>query len=665
MASPTSNEFWAATFRARLSTLYPIHAHHAIPPGITPQTAEDETDAIKRVLADASAWRNSLVAPIMRLPPEIMSMIFEEYSSSELSPFRTWTTHAEYVRFRDYPKLIFGRQQLGWINVTHVCRRWREIALSTGTLWSVIDNSTIPRPFLDEILRRSLRSPLHFKIYTHCLKGNLLEDLENLIGADIGPRVQKLELYLSSVSPEASARRQEETRCLPLFLEYLWTQSTRVPRLESLTMEDYTESTSFLIRLKTENMPLLRSLTLDGPRLWTSSTVLHHMVHLDLGLYPDSPVHLHEIFQELRVVETINVVLIIDHSEWPSETAHSFSPVVLPRLTSLDFSALHISFLDLANILVVPATAHIKLHSLVRPTLPVSPFMHPIIRNFGGAARRPLALVFTTLPNTGLVLNLWVKALDWNRVWSASEEHIGCENSDGVQFAGDLPNFKLTFEEDSPELPPISRRTVPWQGLCLTELRDLAIQTEFAHVWTKHRWLATFREANKVTTLVARGTRAAISLLNALASPTIGKDVPPPSIQSDASLLPFLVVSEAQRACLGTSIADAQWDAAEPDALLFPQLDTIILRHLSVVYDEDRKVLANSDAFAILEALCERLEARRKQGAASVNLVEIPCFDDDQSRIAAVVDRLKAQAGVEAVRVVKIQLPAVYRYSEA
>ncbi|KAI0041453.1 hypothetical protein FA95DRAFT_1471938, partial [Auriscalpium vulgare] len=62
--------------------------------------------------------RNSLL-PVARLPPEILRTIFAFSSEIDLP----WIENG--VRIR-----------LGWLAVTHVCRRWRVIAVEHTALWT-------------------------------------------------------------------------------------------------------------------------------------------------------------------------------------------------------------------------------------------------------------------------------------------------------------------------------------------------------------------------------------------------------------------------------------------------------------------------------------------------------------------------------------------------
>ncbi|KAI0039928.1 hypothetical protein FA95DRAFT_1462389, partial [Auriscalpium vulgare] len=56
--------------------------------------------------------------PVSRLPPEILSAVFSILTDID--------------RPRNHGK------SLAWISITHVCRKWRDVALNNPTLWSTI-----------------------------------------------------------------------------------------------------------------------------------------------------------------------------------------------------------------------------------------------------------------------------------------------------------------------------------------------------------------------------------------------------------------------------------------------------------------------------------------------------------------------------------------------
>ena len=85
--------------------------------------------------------RCSAVTPISALPPELLVQIFRLYAL-EVPP---WS----------------GRvQKLGWIGVTHVCRRWRQVALGDSSLWARITGLSPNAKWISEMLVRARNAPL-------------------------------------------------------------------------------------------------------------------------------------------------------------------------------------------------------------------------------------------------------------------------------------------------------------------------------------------------------------------------------------------------------------------------------------------------------------------------------------------------------------------------
>ena len=83
----------------------------------------------------------SALPPIFTLPPELLTRIFHFYAL-EVPP---WSD---------------GVQKLGWIAVTHVCRRWRQVALGDSSLWARITGISPNAKWISEMLFRSRNAPL-------------------------------------------------------------------------------------------------------------------------------------------------------------------------------------------------------------------------------------------------------------------------------------------------------------------------------------------------------------------------------------------------------------------------------------------------------------------------------------------------------------------------
>ena len=111
------------------------------------QTIDDELESLEKTARTLKLRRNAL-APISRLPPETIAIIFSFLSLP-----------SEYVR------LLTGDKQgnLAWLRVSHVCHRWREIALDQPRFWSRIDFNTLTSAGATEVLSRSKMAPLDLR----------------------------------------------------------------------------------------------------------------------------------------------------------------------------------------------------------------------------------------------------------------------------------------------------------------------------------------------------------------------------------------------------------------------------------------------------------------------------------------------------------------------
>jgi hypothetical protein len=105
--------------------------------------------------ARALKLRRNALAPISRLPPETIVIIFSFLSLP-----------------RDYVRLLTGDEQdsLAWLRVSHVCHRWREIALNHPRFWSHIDFTTLTLAGVAEVLSRSKMAPLELEANLSCVQ---------------------------------------------------------------------------------------------------------------------------------------------------------------------------------------------------------------------------------------------------------------------------------------------------------------------------------------------------------------------------------------------------------------------------------------------------------------------------------------------------------------
>jgi len=149
--------------------------------------------------------RRNMLVPISILPAEILACIFHFNASSPTQPCS--------------PPL-----RLGWVYVTHVCRRWRQVALDNSMLWTYFLAYPTNKDWIAERLSRTRNVPLvidlsgsimrkdTFSLFTPHISHTrelYLRNLSSIPYSDIvqgistqrAPVLERLELSVSNTSP--------------------------------------------------------------------------------------------------------------------------------------------------------------------------------------------------------------------------------------------------------------------------------------------------------------------------------------------------------------------------------------------------------------------------------------------------------------------------------
>ncbi|EED84756.1 predicted protein [Postia placenta Mad-698-R] len=105
-------------------------------------------------LADVRMSRNAQ-RPVNRLPVEILSKIFHQI----LPPLTPYLEGFSRERFLVWDSFFDFKDTDALLPLSHICRRWRDVALDTPTLWTTICNSSHPDA-IDEYSLRSRGVPL-------------------------------------------------------------------------------------------------------------------------------------------------------------------------------------------------------------------------------------------------------------------------------------------------------------------------------------------------------------------------------------------------------------------------------------------------------------------------------------------------------------------------
>ncbi|KAI0315362.1 hypothetical protein OF83DRAFT_363453 [Amylostereum chailletii] len=115
-----STSAWVSTGRQRLSFVKDI-AETGRASAQLLNELDDEITQVSSLLQDLKIQRNAC-RPFLRLPPEIMAIIVTLVASVDPA-----------IRFTDDRA---NPSALGWINITHVCQRLRNVALNMSFLWA-------------------------------------------------------------------------------------------------------------------------------------------------------------------------------------------------------------------------------------------------------------------------------------------------------------------------------------------------------------------------------------------------------------------------------------------------------------------------------------------------------------------------------------------------
>ncbi|TFY59338.1 hypothetical protein EVG20_g7828 [Dentipellis fragilis] len=221
---------------------------------------------------------------------------------------------------------------LGWIVITHVCHRWRQVAINSASLWSYLSLALGVR-WAEEMLRRAKGLGIHY------IRGDLPTfDSDALLAYEasfLSQHLEKIEeLYLNSIDFSELEMVLDESPC-PRVASRL-----RVLLLVPESEVEWEDGSPIL----SCSMPHLRDLTIKhGCIPWTAN-IFGGLVHLNLGFGSDdiSPPYtpLICVLQDTAPsLETLALNMYPGHSpsaEKVDDCGHS--AVNLPHLTLFDLS---------------------------------------------------------------------------------------------------------------------------------------------------------------------------------------------------------------------------------------------------------------------------------------------------------------------------------------
>ncbi|KAJ7834299.1 hypothetical protein B0H13DRAFT_2369955 [Mycena leptocephala] len=273
-------------------------------------------EADRARVADLEERLDSYKYPVLTLPNEIVSEIFIHFLPA-------------------YPEYPPPAGLLSPTLLTHICRTWREIALSTATLWSAIGTS-----YDDDL---SLKQQI--QIFDLWLKRSRFCPLSLRIEAEMG--VAKI---FAVVVPHRA--RWEHLELEGLSPSHLPIIEGPMPLLRhlSLGLDEYPATDVLAFR----DAPLLRTVVLSPDA--ASSVILPWAQLTSLAL---RGVYSREFFLVLQ--KTLNLVRCELEVCFDSDNHAPGPDITLPYLESLVISGRDGPVTDLLGTFIVPALRHLKI----------------------------------------------------------------------------------------------------------------------------------------------------------------------------------------------------------------------------------------------------------------------------------------------------------------
>ncbi|KAK7051660.1 hypothetical protein VNI00_004639 [Paramarasmius palmivorus] len=296
-----------------------------------------EALSVKMSLAHNMNETNHLIS---RFPNELLCKTFE-HSIESISLVRSECLEP----LDDIPEKPFA------LTLSHVCRRWRTIAIGFPSLWTLIDFST--PELANEMLKRSGQAPLHIRYihFEHSFKTHerlsdeyVLARMEALSQAlSHRSRLQTIQLDIPSAPMEALAARHTEA----------------APSLWSLHINS--SGCDLPPEFLGGGAPLLTDLFLNGCGLAHSSPLLHNLKSLRLmGGYETSfEEDLCDVLMFMPALEYLDLEDIrFDDDDDDSDD----TPIVnLSKLRQLDLERSELSCSKLFKRISFPGTASVAM----------------------------------------------------------------------------------------------------------------------------------------------------------------------------------------------------------------------------------------------------------------------------------------------------------------
>ncbi|KAJ7623724.1 hypothetical protein FB45DRAFT_1061602 [Roridomyces roridus] len=223
---------------------------------------EDE----RSVLAESHQQHKAIMSPLRRMPPEILANIFLYTlpSSSEIA-------HSSESKTTQSP----------WI-LGQICSRWREIALSASSLWSIIHVSTKPNPLA--MIQTQIDRARMLKIHYYSPKDGdsspeILKFFEFL--SEHSARWEELNIHLTnSLAPHMVALKGRLPSLRRLWVR--WNAASADAAIESLKCFETCPSLKEIALARKDNVPQPLSVLFPATQLTTYRVRCPWKTHRDI-----------------------------------------------------------------------------------------------------------------------------------------------------------------------------------------------------------------------------------------------------------------------------------------------------------------------------------------------------------------------------------------------
>ncbi len=503
-ASVTAQEYWSTKAAPRLSLL------DHLSPQASPQelavarhALDNELYALHMIMCAMRTRRNN-VSLIGRLPPEILSCIFSFHAINQ--PVLSDPIYNPNDPFPSGYRYGPTRLGLGWIAITHVCRHWRQVALSDPTLWRTIvfDLGT---EWAEEMLARSKATLISYcrdlSFRPRVSRGRSVDDELTL-----RKHLSHIQRLVLSGHPDTLA---PAVRAL----------TTPAPYLESLELyRDASLLHGFCITLPYDlfahKAPNLRHVTLVGCAVPWDSPCFRDLTLIDIRIPPPSPSMspAPAAQTDLPLIPTLDRLLSI------LEAAPSLQELSLANCLPRPDSTSHIVPLRHMNKLSLKGSLSETVAILERVSLPGSASLSlrcPGHNPLDGLVDKLISLLITHFrtPESPLSTMTIAKA-DFAPYFTIMVWDTDVSNCGHCQFVPpSSPRLYLTLGNALVESLPLKI----CKGLPLQDLHSLSTMYPDA-IWSIGEWEDVCSHCPKVAHL-RLGGRWAVNLAPTLAKPTV------------------------------------------------------------------------------------------------------------------------------------------------